>query len=30
MDEYEVDETTAREDCTEIIEAWFEMGIVTE
>ena len=30
MDEYEVDETTAREDCTEIVGAWFEMGIVAE
>lgn len=30
MEEYEVDETTAREDCAEIVEAWFEMGIVTE
>ena len=30
MDEYEVDETTAREDCAEIVGAWFEMGIVAE
>jgi hypothetical protein len=30
MEEYEVDETTAREDCAEIVEAWFEMGIIAE
>lgn len=30
MEEYEVDEATAREDCAEIVGAWFEMGIVAE
>lgn len=30
MQEYDVDEDTAREDCVLIAEAWLEMGIVTE
>ena len=30
MTEYEVDEETAREDCTLIAEAWQEMGIIEE
>lgn len=28
--EYDVDEDTAREDCLLIVEAWQEMGIITE
>ena len=28
--EYDVDEDTAREDCVLIVEAWQEMGIITE
>ncbi len=30
MQEYDVDEATAREDCALIAEAWLEMNIVTE
>ncbi len=30
MQEYDVDEDTAREDCTLIAEAWHEMGIIAE
>ncbi|MBE6304263.1 MAG: PqqD family protein [Bacteroidales bacterium] len=30
MQEYDVDEATAREDCALIVEAWLEMNIVTE
>ena len=30
MQEYDVDEETAREDCLLIAETWQEMGIVTE
>ena len=30
LDEYDVDEETAREDCKLIAEAWIEMGIVEE
>ncbi len=30
MQEYDVDEETAREDCTLIAETWLEMGIASE
>ena len=30
MQEYDVDEDTAREDCTLIVEAWQEMGIISK
>lgn len=30
MQEYEVDEETAREDCTMIAERWMEMGLAEE
>jgi hypothetical protein len=30
MQEYEVDEETAREDCTMIAERWMEMGLTEE
>ena len=30
LNEYDVDEETAREDCEEIVSTWLEMDIITE